>query len=583
MEPPLASSYNTDARQERAGGRRMSRGTGDGLRVMVVDDSRDFLDAVSSWIVTQPGLVLAGTAGDGSEAETAVEVYRPDVVLMDAFMPRVDGFEATRRLKSAPAPPLVVVLSVHEGSAIEREALAAGADAFLPKAELSDRLPPLLAALIDGRSERPTGTRPTAGSTGRPRGKGSKSPNAPIERRRVAPESMARLTKFRRALARLFHWVSPRMAGEAVTRMEVKEEGSMRSWVVRTMTIAAVAILAAAPAVIAAPPGKPSLTGLGETFLIPMDMSADGSVVVGRGFFGTPTFRYTAAEGVQILDGGCGSGQAAVSGDGTTIVSCIIQEDGAEVAAKWLGGTSWQPLGSVEGAVRCDANLSSAWDVNHDGTTAVGLAWLAQLCRAHAGAWDLRSGPPAIDLGSLVPNSATRANAISGDGRTIAGWQDDEFGQRQGAVWRDGVEEPVLTAGGDHVGEVAFVNFDGTVMAGSNLPYGSPNAWVWSERRGFTAIEPPSQLWSIFVAAASADGSLVAGVARTQTGLQKAWIWKAQGGKFLWVADYLAKNGLGAGWEPSAILSISSDGKTLAGWGFNPDGQIEGFLIENLK
>ena len=347
--------------------------------------------------------------------------------------------------------------------------------------------------------------------------------------------------------------------------------------------IAALAIVLAAGAVVAAPPPKVTFVPMGETFLVPMDMSADGSVVVGRGYFGTPTFRYTAGEGIQILGGGCGSGTASVSADGGTIVSCMADEFGVETAAKWLGGTDWQSLGSVAGAVPCDTNLSSSWDVSGDGSTAVGLVWLAQLCRAHGGAWDLRGGGPATDLGSTVPNAASRANAISADGHVIGGWQDNEFGERQGAIWRDGVEEPVLTSAGEHVGEVAFVNHDGSVIAGSNLPYGGGSAWVSSARRGFTAIESPSVFWQIFLVAASDDGSLAVGVARTQNGLQKAWIWKAQGGKFLWADDYMAKNGLASGWQIASLAAVSADGLTLAGWGLNPNGDIEGFVLQNFK
>src|SRR5262245_14787919 len=101
-----------------------------------------------------------------------------------------------------------------------------------------------------------------------------------------------------------------------------KEEGPMSFRVSRGMAVAIVAIALAGSAVTAAPPGKTTFVPFVETFLVPMDMSADGSVIVGRGYLGAPTFRYTSAEGVQILDGGCSSGQAAVSGDGSTIVSC---------------------------------------------------------------------------------------------------------------------------------------------------------------------------------------------------------------------------------------------------------------------
>jgi chemotaxis response regulator CheB len=76
-------------------------------RVLVVDDSREFRKVVCDWIASQPGLELAGEVVDGSDAVAAVERERPDLVLMDAAMSDMTGFEATRRIKSVPdAPPV---------------------------------------------------------------------------------------------------------------------------------------------------------------------------------------------------------------------------------------------------------------------------------------------------------------------------------------------------------------------------------------------------------------------------------------------------------------------------------------------
>lgn len=108
--------------------------------MLVVDDSQVFLDAACAWIGTRPSLHLVGTARNGAEAIEAIDRHAPDLVLMDAFMKGVDGFEATRRIKSAPGAPLVVILSVHEGTAMAHEARSAGADAFIPKSEFASRL-----------------------------------------------------------------------------------------------------------------------------------------------------------------------------------------------------------------------------------------------------------------------------------------------------------------------------------------------------------------------------------------------------------------------------------------------------------
>ena len=119
------------------------------VRVLVVDDSHEFRKVLCVWIASQPGLELAGEAENGREALAELERKRPDIVLMDAVMPEMDGFEATRRIKSAPDPPPVVILSVYGDDATCHAAEAAGADGFVAKSDLIQQLPQLLDMLID--------------------------------------------------------------------------------------------------------------------------------------------------------------------------------------------------------------------------------------------------------------------------------------------------------------------------------------------------------------------------------------------------------------------------------------------------
>jgi uncharacterized membrane protein len=344
--------------------------------------------------------------------------------------------------------------------------------------------------------------------------------------------------------------------------------------------VAGLAVAMASTAALAG--GKIEFKNFGQVGFVPMSMTADGSKIVGTAYFGAPGFYYTEAEGLVTIGGGCGAGTFSISGDGSTIAGCTMDENDKQVAAKWLGGEDWLSLGSVPGAVSCDASLSSSWGVDYYGHTAVGLAWLAQQCRAHAGSWDLVGGGPATDLGSLVDNRATRANGISGDGHVIIGWQDDEFGQRQGAKWIDGVESPVLTASGENVGEVQWINFDGTAMCGSSYPYGSSDAWVWNAKGGYTTISTgPIYKNNVVAIAASDDGSMVIGIGRDPQGTPKGWLFSK--GKLTWMSDYLAKKHMAAGWTGTIPTAISADGNTLAGQGINPDGQVEGWVIKNFK
>jgi DNA-binding NarL/FixJ family response regulator len=79
------------------------------------------------------GIEVVGEAGDGDEVEAALAAYRPDVVLMDIRMPRMDGISATAALRRRPDPPEVIVLTTFDADENVLRALRAGASGFLLK------------------------------------------------------------------------------------------------------------------------------------------------------------------------------------------------------------------------------------------------------------------------------------------------------------------------------------------------------------------------------------------------------------------------------------------------------------------
>lgn len=117
-------------------------------RVLVVDDSSDFRGVVCSWVESRPGLELVATAENGLEAIAATEQSHPDLILMDALMPEMDGFEATRRIKAGVDAPWIAVLTLHDSAAMRRASERAGADGFVAKGEFTQALPRLLETLI---------------------------------------------------------------------------------------------------------------------------------------------------------------------------------------------------------------------------------------------------------------------------------------------------------------------------------------------------------------------------------------------------------------------------------------------------
>jgi len=114
------------------------------IRVLLVDDDALVRAGLSMMLNGAASLVIVGEAGDGDQVPAAVAKHKPDVVLMDLRMPRVDGITATRRLRSAPQPPEVIVLTTFDADENVLGALRAGASGFLlkdaPPAEIADAI-----------------------------------------------------------------------------------------------------------------------------------------------------------------------------------------------------------------------------------------------------------------------------------------------------------------------------------------------------------------------------------------------------------------------------------------------------------
>lgn len=103
------------------------------IRVLLVDDQPLLRTGFRLILQSEPDIEVVGEAGDGEVALSQVRALRPDVVLMDIRMPRVDGVEATRRLAASDDPPRVLVLTTYELDEYVVDSLRAGASGFLLK------------------------------------------------------------------------------------------------------------------------------------------------------------------------------------------------------------------------------------------------------------------------------------------------------------------------------------------------------------------------------------------------------------------------------------------------------------------
>ena len=103
------------------------------IRVLVVDDDPLVRSALALMLGGQNDLEVVGEAADGRDGVDQARTLRPDVVLMDIRMPRLNGLEATRELHGGADPPHVIVLTTFDADDHVVGALAAGADGFLLK------------------------------------------------------------------------------------------------------------------------------------------------------------------------------------------------------------------------------------------------------------------------------------------------------------------------------------------------------------------------------------------------------------------------------------------------------------------
>ncbi len=103
------------------------------VRLLLVDDTAQVRRDLRQ-LLELTGLVeIVGEASDGLEAVRLAKALAPEVVVMDLGMPGLDGYEATRRIKSHSADVRVIILSVHAGPEEVERAQAAGADGFIVK------------------------------------------------------------------------------------------------------------------------------------------------------------------------------------------------------------------------------------------------------------------------------------------------------------------------------------------------------------------------------------------------------------------------------------------------------------------
>jgi PAS domain S-box-containing protein len=110
------------------------------MRVLIVDDHEVVRKGVRSLLLTRPDLDICGEAVDGRDAVEKASQLRPDVIVMDVSMPRLNGLEATREIRGSLPEVEILILSQHDSPELVRQAFTAGARGYVCKSSIARHL-----------------------------------------------------------------------------------------------------------------------------------------------------------------------------------------------------------------------------------------------------------------------------------------------------------------------------------------------------------------------------------------------------------------------------------------------------------
>jgi probable HAF family extracellular repeat protein len=274
-----------------------------------------------------------------------------------------------------------------------------------------------------------------------------------------------------------------------------------------------------------------------------------------------------------------------VAGGSTSVIAGdALDANRIEQAAIWHRAAEWRLLGSIAAnAQPCDNLLSSVFGANADGSVLVGLAWNG--CRtARAFRWTEKTGM--VDLGSTVEGQGSRADAVSGDGKVVVGFQEHSTGFRQAARWVDG-KQTVFTGPEGLIGEANAVNNDGSIIVGQYCrpASGDQSAWIWTEKGGIECLPVPFRRPAIegsfsgLAMSTSDDGRVIGG--GHSFGLEsESLIWIDR--EPFYLKKYLQDHGAPRAFEnwvnTGFVTGMTRDGRVLVGYGAGPR-DFTGFMV----
>jgi DNA-binding NarL/FixJ family response regulator len=166
--PPLSSTYSksTNSHQRQALAKRKARLTtttthspnnitSSSVRIIIADDHELVREVTRSILNSEPDLRIIDEAKDGQESIDLTRLQCPELVLMDARMPKMNGLEATQTIKEELPTTKVLIMSAYEDPVFVSAAVRAGADGYVRKLSLVQELVDAMRGVLRGEFHYP--------------------------------------------------------------------------------------------------------------------------------------------------------------------------------------------------------------------------------------------------------------------------------------------------------------------------------------------------------------------------------------------------------------------------------------------
>ena len=110
------------------------------IRILIADDSRKALLSVCKYLDFEGNFDIVATASDGQQLLRKAQLFRPDLVLTDLSIPRINGLQAATLLRRTFPKLRIIIFTELTGLSLREECLRSGADGFVEKSQMPEKL-----------------------------------------------------------------------------------------------------------------------------------------------------------------------------------------------------------------------------------------------------------------------------------------------------------------------------------------------------------------------------------------------------------------------------------------------------------